>query len=96
MFRKFFAAAAAVALIVGGLFAEEFKGVFKKYEDGKATVEIDGKEKTFKVSPDAKIKNKKGEVLVSDFVKNLKEGMKGTFTVEDGVITKVAREKKTK
>jgi hypothetical protein len=96
MFRRFLAALLATALVVGGLFAEDVKGVFKKFEDGKATVEVDGKAMTYKVSPDAKIKTKKGEFLLVDVMKKLEDGQKGTFTVEDGVITKVAKEKKSK
>jgi formylglycine-generating enzyme required for sulfatase activity len=46
MFRKFFAVVIAAMLVVGGLFAEEIKGVFKKFEDGKVTiVDADGEEK---------------------------------------------------
>jgi hypothetical protein len=97
MFRTFFAAVVALILVAGGLFAEDIKAVFKKFEDGKATVEVDGKIVEYKVSPDAKIKKKNGdEILLTDVFKKLKEGLKGTMTVEDGVITKVVPEKKAK
>ena len=94
MFRKFFAVLVALALIAGGLFADEIKGVFKKFDDGKVTVEVDGKAKTYKVSTTAKQKYKKEDTLVTDILKNWKEGDKGTFTVDNEEVTKVAKEKK--
>ena len=54
MFRKFFAAVVALTLVVGGLFADDIKGVFKKFEDGKVTVAVDGKEKITKAKKDKK------------------------------------------
>ena len=59
MFRKFFAAIVASMLVVGGLFADEIKGVFKKFDDGKVTISVDDKEKTYKVDKDATVKVKK-------------------------------------
>lgn len=95
MFRKFVAVVAATLFVIGGLFAEDLKGVFKKFEDGKVTVEVDGKVKEYKVSPDAKFKLKQGEVPLTDVFKLMKEGAKGNFTVEDGVVVKVQAEKGT-
>ena len=98
MYRKFFAAMAAVTLVVGGLFAEEIKGVFKKFEDGKVTIEADGKEKAYKVNADAKVKAraKKGEeakeILLTESFKNWKADTKGTFTVEKDEVTNAKRE----
>ena len=40
LLRKFFAALVALTLVVGGLFAEDIKGVFKKFEDGKVTIDV--------------------------------------------------------
>jgi D-lyxose ketol-isomerase len=88
MFRKFFAVLVALTLVVGGLFADDITGVFKKFEDGKVTVEVDGKEKSYKVNADAKIKAGKKEILLTDAFKNWKADQKGTFVVEkDEVIS---------
>jgi len=88
MFRKFFAAVVAVMLVVGGLFAEDITGVFKKYDDGKVTVEVDGKEKTYKVDKDAKIKNKKtgDETLLTEALSKRKADSKITLVVEGDVV----------
>lgn len=93
MFRKFFAALVAMTLVVGGLFADEIKGVFKKFEDGKVTVEVDGKEKAYKVNADAKVKVKDKEIALTDTFKAWKDGQKATFTVEKDEITKAKKEK---
>jgi hypothetical protein len=97
MLRKFLAAILAAFLVIGGLYAEELKGVFRKYEDGKVTVEVDGQTKEYKLSPDAKFKTKKGrEKAAADVIKLVKEGAKGIFTVEGGAITKFALDTETK
>ncbi len=87
MFRKFFAAVVATVLVVGGLFAEEIKGVFKKFEDGKVTVMVDDKEKSFKVDPDAKVKYKDKEFPLTKAMERWKDGMKVTLTVDKDVVT---------
>ncbi len=94
MFRKFFAALVAMMLVVGGLFADNIMGVFKKFEDGKVTIEVDGKEKTYKVNADAKVKVKDTEILLTDALKKWKDGQKGTFTVENDEVTKAKKGKK--
>lgn len=98
MVRKFFAALVALTLVVGGVFADDIVGVFKKLEDGKVTIDVDGKEKTYKVNADAKVKiGKKGdqkEVLLTDAFKNWKEGQKATFTVEKEEVTNAKKGKK--
>lgn len=94
MFRKFFAVTAALMLVVGGLFAEEIKGVFKKYDEGKVTISVDDKEKTYKVDKDAKVKVKKEEVLLTEAFGIWKEGQKGVFTVKDDVVTSAKKQKK--
>jgi hypothetical protein len=96
MFRKFFAALVATTLVVGGLFAEEVKGVFKKFEDGKVTVDVDGKEKTYKVSTDAKVKFKDKEFPLTDSFKRYKDGVKVTLTVEKDEVTAAKAEFKKK
>lgn len=94
MYRKFFAAVVAVVLAVGGVFADEIKGVFKKYEEGKITISVDDKEKTYKVDKDAKTKVKKEEVLLTEALGKWKADQKGTFTVKDDVVTAAKKEKK--
>jgi len=89
MFRKFFAALVAVMLVVGGLFAEDIQGVFKKFDDNKVTIEVDGKEKTYPVKKDAKFKLKKEEVSASDYFAKRKADSKITLIVEDGQVTGV-------
>jgi hypothetical protein len=94
MYRKFIAAIAALFLLIGGLFAEDLKGIFRKYENDTVFVEVDGKIKEYKVSPDATFKGgKKIEIPLKDLFKLAKDGVKGSFTVEDGVITKVTIER---
>lgn len=80
MFRKFFAALVAIALVVGGVFADEVKGIFKSAEGGKLVVEVDGKEKTFKTGDKFKVGKK------------IKSGDKIVVTVEDGAAKKVKAE----
>ena len=101
MFRKFFAVAVAATLVVGGLFAEEIKGVFKKFEDNTLTILVpdkDGKEQTFKIDPDLKVKRKFGkdadakevEVTVTKMFTKMKEGNEVTVVTDDkGVVTDV-------
>ena len=102
MFRKFFAAIVASMLVAGGLFADEIKAVFVKFDEGKLTVKVDDKEKVYTVDKDAKTKfKKKGdtdftEVLLTDTLGKMKADSKITLTVEKDVVTKVAREKKAK
>ena len=93
MFRKFFAAVVALTLVVGGLFADDIEGVFKKFEDGKVTIDVDGKEKTYKVNADAKVKFKEKEFLLVDTFKRYKDGDKVTLTVEKEEVTKAKRER---
>jgi len=93
MFRKFFAAIVATMLVVGGLFADEIAAVFKKFDDGKITVEIDGKEKTFKVDEKAVYKGKK-DVPVAEWAKSKKAAdAKITLTVEKDVVTSITKTK---
>lgn len=94
MYRKLLAALVALFLVVGGLFADEVKGVFKKLDGNKVTVEVDGKATDYKVA-DVKIKNKKTntEVALTDVLGKWKEGDKGTFTVNNGEVTKAKKEK---
>ena len=98
MFRKALALSVALLLSVGAIFAEDFTGIFKKYADGKVTISIDDKEKEFKVDGEAKMKVKrKGEekeVLIGDYLKDVKADSKIKLTVEKDSVTKVERVKK--
>jgi hypothetical protein len=93
MFRKFFAAVIAMMLVVGGLFADEISALFKKYDDGKITVEVDGKEKTYTVDKAAVYKGK-AEIPVAEWAKTkAKDGAKITLTVEKDVVTSISKTK---
>jgi hypothetical protein len=86
MFRKFAVAMLAVVIAVGSGFAEEIKGVFVKFADGKLTVKVDDKEKEIKVPADLKMKRKgkdgnETEVNVADSFGKMKEGTKLTLEV---------------
>lgn|SRR5262245_36075313 len=98
MYRKFLAALVALVIGVGAIFAEEIKAVFVKYDDGKLTVKVDDKEKTYEVDKDAVVKFKDKEFPLTKALANekiYKEGTKVTITVEKDKVTKVVREKKT-
>ena len=91
MYRKLVAAFVAMMLAVGGLFAEEVSGIFKKFEDGKVTVSVDGKEKTYAVDPKAaiKFKTKDGtekEVPLTKMFGRAKDGANIVLQVEDNVV----------
>jgi hypothetical protein len=94
MFRKFLAVLVALMFVVGGLFADEIKGVFKKIDGGKVTIEVDGTAKDYKVSSDAKVKIKDQEVSLTDALGKWKDGQKGTFTVDKDTVTKAKKDKK--
>jgi hypothetical protein len=99
--RKIVALSLALFLSVGALLAEEIKGVFKKYEDGKVTITVEDKEKTFPVDTEAKLKFKgkdgtEKEVGLTDMMKFMKEGTKVTLTVEKDKVIKVDRERMKK
>ena len=92
MVRKFAAALVALVLAVGSIFADEFKGVFVKFADGKLTLKgDDGKEKEFKIPEDLKTKRKtKGgeekefEVTKMLSGKFMKEGKTKLIVTHDG------------
>lgn len=93
MFRKALAVVAALMFVVGGLFAEEVKGVFKKCEGGKVCIEVDGKVQEYKVG-DAKVKIKDKEIALTDILSKYKEGQAVVATVEKGELTKIKKDKK--
>lgn len=96
MYRKFIAVVVALIFAVGGLLADEIKGVFKKFADGKVTITVDDKDKEYTVDKDAKVKVKKEEILLTEALAKWKEGQKGTFTVEKDVVTNAKKEKRAK
>ena len=58
MIRKFAAALVALVIAVGAVFADEIKGTFVKFADGKLTIKVEDKEKEYKIPSDLKIKCK--------------------------------------
>src|SRR3954467_12740878 len=99
MVRKFAAALVALTIFVGSVFAEEVKGTFVKFADGKLTVKVDDKDKDYKVPADLKIKrkNKAGEekeYSASDILGKAKEGAKMTVTVEKDEVKDFKMERK--
>jgi len=98
MVRKFAAALVALAIAVGAVFAEEVKGTFVKFADGKLTLKVDDKEKDYKIPSDLKVKRGKDgtEVPASDALAKVKEGREITLTVDGDKVTniKMARGKK--
>ena len=93
MVRKFAAALVALTIFVGAVFAEEVKGTFVKFADGKLTLKVDDKEKDYKIPADLKVKYKaKGEekeVLASERLARAKEGREVTLTVDGEKVTDV-------
>ncbi|HVK12993.1 MAG TPA: hypothetical protein VM597_29840 [Gemmataceae bacterium] len=94
MVRKFAAALVALVIAVGSVFAEEIKGTFVKFADGKLTLKTDAGEKEVKVPADLKQKRKgkdgeEKEYVVADMLGKLKEGTKLTVDHKDGTATNV-------
>jgi hypothetical protein len=100
MVRKFAAALVALAIVVGAVFAEDVKGTFVKFVDGKLTIKVDDKEKEYKIPADLKVKYKaKGEekeVLASERLGKAKEGREVTLTVDGEKVTDVKLGKQPK
>jgi len=97
MFRKFAVAVLAIVIAVGSGFAEEVKGAFVKFADGKLTVKVDDKDKEFKVPADLKMKRKgkdgtETEVSVADSFGKMKEGTKLILDVEKDTLKSYKRE----
>lgn len=100
MIRKFAAALVAVVIAFGAVFADEVKGTFVKFADGKLTVKVDDKEKEYKVGSDTKVKVKiKGEekeVLLSTRLSKMKEGQNVTVVTDGDKVTDVKAARKPK
>ena len=85
-------------------FADEIKGTFVKYADGKLTLKVDDKDKEFNIPADLKVKRKFGkdgeekEIAVRDILssKFMKEGTKMTVTTDGDKVTDVKMERKGK
>ena len=98
MIRKFAAALVALVIAVGAVFADQIKGTFVKFADGKLTLKVDDKEKEYKVPADLKIKRKtKGgeekEVLASDALGKVKEGAKLIVEVDGNTVKGYKRDR---
>ena len=94
MVRKFAAALVVLAIAVGAVFAEEVRGTFVKFTDGKLTLKVDDKEKDYKIPSDLKVKRKgkDGEVKeysAADALGKAKEGTEITLTVDGDKVTDV-------
>jgi hypothetical protein len=94
MVRKFAAALVALVLAVGAVFAEEVRGTFVSFADGKLTLKVDDKEKEYTIPADLKVKRKgkDGEVkesLASEALSRTKEGRPITLTVDGSKVTEV-------
>lgn len=100
MIRKFAAALVALVIGFGAVFAEEVKGTFQKFADGKLTLKVGDKDKDYKIPADLKIKFKvKGEekeALASDRLGKAKEGQEVTLTVDGEKVTDVKLGKRPK
>src|SRR5262245_44239656 len=100
MFRKFAAALVALVIGVGAIFAEDVTGTFVKFADGKLTIKVEDKEKSYKVPADLKLKRKiKGEekeISASDALGRAKEGAKMTVTVDGDTVKDFKMERKAK
>lgn len=101
MFRKFAAALVALVIAFGAVFAEEVKGTFVKFADGKLTLKVDDKEKEYKIPADLKIKRKgkdgnETETAATEILGKTKEGRDIVLTVDGDKVTKVEVKRKPK
>jgi hypothetical protein len=101
MVRKFAAALVALVIAVGSVFADEIKGTFVKFADGKLTIKVDDKEKEFKIPADLKGKRKgkdgtEQEFVVADRLAKTKEGTGITVTTEKDEVKAVTIERRKK
>ena len=84
------------------IFAEEVKGTFVKFADGKLTLKVDDKEKEFKIPADLKIKRtikgEEKEIVVQDMLKGkfMKEGTNLIVVTEGDKVTDVKFDRKKK
>src|SRR5262249_34615349 len=101
MVRKFAAALVALVIAFGSVWADEIKGTFVKFADGKLTIKVDDKDKDFKIPAGLKVKgkNREGveeEVLLSERLAKVKEGANVTVVTDGNKVTNVKVERKKK
>jgi hypothetical protein len=101
MIRKFAAALVALVIAFGSVWADEIKGTFVKFADGKLTIKVDDKDKDYKIPADLKVKrkNKDGveeEVILADRLGKVKEGANVTVITDGDKVTDVKVERKKK
>jgi amino acid adenylation domain-containing protein/non-ribosomal peptide synthase protein (TIGR01720 family) len=88
---------AEFAELVAKIQALAIRGIFKKLQGDEVTLEVDGNEVHYKVSPTATVKSAtKGEVPLIRVLKKLSEGARASFIVENGVVTNVRMETKAR
>lgn len=104
MMRKCAAALVALTIAVGSIFADEVKGAFVNFADGKLTLKVDDKEKEYKIPSDLKMKRRgkdgtETEVSASESLERMNKGkFKPTvvLTVDGDKVTGVKYEFKGK
>lgn len=98
MLHKFLMALCAIILSVGMASAEEVKGEFVKYTDGKLTLKVGDADKEFKIPSDMKIMVKKELLPAPEALSKLKAKAKQTvvLTVEKDEVKDVKIAKKEK
>jgi hypothetical protein len=101
MVRKFAAALVALVIAVGSVFADEIKGTFVKFADGKLTIKVDDKEKEFKIPAGLKGKRKgkdgtEREFDVAERLGKTQEGTKITVTTDKDEVKAVEIERRKK
>jgi hypothetical protein len=97
MIRKIVALSLTFLLMVGTVFAKELQAIFQKFEDGKVTVTVDDKEKTYPLYKQAIVKlGKKNEQPASTWLKTAKKGTAMLIAVDEDTITEITIEKRKK
>jgi hypothetical protein len=100
MLRKLFGFfAVAVVLCVGAVLADEIKGTIKKVDvdNKKVTVTVDGTDKTFDVTDDAKLPGRQGKGTLKSLQKAVDKaadkGYKAVLTTnDDKKVTEIKRD----
>ena len=98
MVHKFLMLLVALVVSVGVAAAEEVKGEFVKFADGKLTLKVDDKEKEYKVPGDLKIMVKKELLPSAEALSKIKAKSKQQLilTVEKDEVKDVKLPKKDK
>ena len=87
MVRKFAAALVASVIASGAVFAEEVKGTFVKFADGKLTLKVGDAQKEYKVPPGLTVKRKSKdgkevEIVVAEVLSKIPVGTHMIVSVE--------------